>query len=69
MNTPSTFEEAYQILKTNAHTIENSDVLDIDGLVETVSQSIQAYKICLARINAVEQALDKAFDDVLVKSE
>lgn len=64
MSTPSTFQEAYQILQTNAQTIENSDVLDIDGLVQTVEQSIDAYKICLARIHAVEQALDKAFDDV-----
>lgn len=67
MSTPSNFQEAYQILKTNAQTIENSDELDIDGLVETVQQSIDAYKICQARINAVEQALDKAFDDVLPK--
>lgn len=64
MTTQMTFAEAYQTLKTNAQTIEQSDVLDIDGLMATVEQSIEAYKICLARITSVEQALDKAFDDV-----
>lgn len=64
MTKPSNFQEAYNILKTNAHTIENTQMLDIDNLVATVEQSIEAYKVCLARIEAVEQALDKAFDGV-----
>lgn len=64
MTKPSNFQEAYNTLKANAHAIEHSDVLDIDALVATVEASIEAYKICLERIEAVEQALDKAFDSV-----
>ncbi|WFF39460.1 exodeoxyribonuclease VII small subunit [Moraxella nasibovis] len=60
---PSTFKDAYHILKTNAEQLEKSDELDIDNLVTTVEESIAAYKICQERILAVEQALAKAFDD------
>lgn len=60
---PSTFKDAYHILKTNAEHLEKSDELDIDNLVTTVEQSIAAYKICQERILAVEKALAKAFDD------
>ncbi|MDO4896867.1 MAG: exodeoxyribonuclease VII [Moraxella sp.] len=64
MSSPKNFQEAYEILKANAQSIENSDELDIDNLVATIEQSIDAYKVCLARIQAVECALDKAFDEV-----
>lgn len=64
MTKPNNFQEAYNILKANADAIENTQMLDIDNLVVTVEQSIEAYKVCLARIEAVEQALDKAFDGV-----
>ena len=62
MQSTLSFHDAYQILKTNAQTIESSDELDIDNLVATIEQSIEAYKVCLARIDAVETALNKAFD-------
>lgn len=65
--TQSTFKDAYETLKNNAHKIENSETLDIDGLVQTVEDSINAYKVCLARITAVEQALQRAFDDDALK--
>jgi exodeoxyribonuclease VII small subunit len=64
MTAPTTFADAYQILKTNAEQLENADTLDIDGLVATVEQSIQAYKVCQERISAVEQALQKTFDEL-----
>ncbi len=64
MTAPTTFAQAYDILKTNAERLENSDVLDIDGLVATVEESVQAYKVCQARIAAVEQALQKTFDEL-----
>ncbi|EGK15281.1 hypothetical protein HMPREF9373_0222 [Psychrobacter sp. 1501(2011)] len=31
--------------------------------MDTVEQSIAAYKVCQARIEAVQQALDAAFDE------
>lgn len=63
MSTPTTFKDAYQILKHNADTLESTETLDIDTLVQTVEESIAAYKVCQARIHAVEQALQHAFGD------
>lgn len=63
MTTPTSFKEAYQILKDNATRLENSDVLDVDTLVHTVEESINAYKVCQARILAVEQALERVFSE------
>lgn len=60
---PKTFKAAYQILKTNAEELQNSNEPDIDNLMNTVEQSIAAYKVCQARIEAVQQALDAAFDE------
>ncbi|SUD90912.1 exodeoxyribonuclease VII small subunit [Psychrobacter phenylpyruvicus] len=60
---PKTFKAAYQILKTNAEELQNSNEPDIDNLMDTVEQSIAAYKVCQARIEAVQQALDAAFDE------
>ena len=60
---PKTFKAAYQILKTNAEELQNSNEPDIDNLMDTVEQSIAAHKVCQARIEAVQQALDAAFDE------
>lgn len=60
---PKTFKSAYQILKNNAEELQNSNEPDIDNLMNTVEQSIAAYKVCQARIEAVQQALDAAFDE------
>ena len=67
--TPKTFKDAYQILKTNAEELQNSNEPDIDNLMNTVEQSIAAYKVCQARIEAVQQALDAAFDEEVVEDE
>lgn len=60
---PKTFKAAYQILKTNAEELQSTNEPDIDNLMNTVEQSIAAYKVCQARIEAVQQALDAAFDE------
>ncbi len=60
---PKTFKAAYQILKINAEDLQSSNEPDIDNLMNTVEQSIAAYKICQARIEAVQRALDAAFDE------
>lgn len=65
---PTTFKEAYEILKNNAEALERSEMLDIDNLVNVVEQSISAYKVCQARIHAVETALKNAFDDTTLSS-
>ncbi|MCL1622765.1 exodeoxyribonuclease VII small subunit [Moraxella sp. Tifton1] len=60
---PTTFKDAYQILKSNAEQLEQAAELDIDNLVKTIEESIAAYKVCQERIVAVEQALTQVFDD------
>lgn len=64
MDTPTTFKEAYHILKENSEHLESTQTLDIDRLAITVEESIAAYKVCQARILAVEQALERAFDQI-----
>ena len=66
---PKNFKDAYQILKTNAEELQNSNEPDIDNLMNTVEQSIAAYKVCQARIEAVQQALDAAFDEEVTEDE
>lgn len=58
---PKTFKAAYDILKTNAEQLQAQDEPDIDNLMTTVEESITAYRVCEARINAVQSALDAAF--------
>lgn len=62
MNTPTTFKDAYAILKANADHLEHGTELDIDNLVAIVDESIQAYKVCQDRLTAIEHALQSAFD-------
>jgi len=58
---PKTFQDAFNILKTNAETLQSQDEPDIDNLMSTVEESIAAYRICEARLDAIEQALNSAF--------
>ena len=67
--TPDNFKDAYQILKSNADRLEQSDALDIDNLVAIVEESLAAYKVCQSRIDAVESALISAFAKADVTTE
>ncbi|UNU73265.1 exodeoxyribonuclease VII small subunit [Moraxella nasovis] len=58
----SSFKDAYEVLQRNANALEQSSELDIDNLITTVEESINAYKICQKRIHAVDLALKNAFD-------
>lgn len=62
MTTPTSFADAYRILKNNADRLEYNEEVDIDNLVQIVDESIQAYKYCQARIDAVEAALNQALN-------
>ena len=55
-----TFKDAYAILLHHAHTLREQTEPDIDDLLQIVEESVQAYKTCQRRIDAVEKALDKA---------
>jgi exodeoxyribonuclease VII small subunit len=50
------------VLKTNAQLLQNSQEPNIDALMTIVAQSIDAYKVCQARIDAVEASLNQAFE-------
>ena len=61
-STNPTFKEAFATLKANAQKLEDQTEPDIDHLLEVVEQSTAAYKICKARIDAVEKALMLTFE-------
>lgn len=61
-STNPSFKEAFIILKANAKKLEDQTEPDIDHLLEVVEQSTLAYKICKARIDAVEKALLRTFE-------
>jgi len=62
MTKPADFKSAYEVLKTNAQLLQNSQEPNIDALMTIVAQSIDAYKVCQARIDAVEASLNQAFE-------
>lgn len=57
------FKDAFEILKRNAEKLDNQDEPDIDHLMTTVEESMQAYKVAKARIDAVQAALKSTFSD------
>ena len=61
-----TFRSAYAVLQQHAQTLRNQREPDIDDLLEIVTQSVAAYKVCQARITAVEQALEEALGGAAV---
>ncbi len=56
---PHSFNAAYEVLKNNAVLLGNQQEPDIDQLLPLVEESIKAYNICKARLDAVRQALEK----------
>ncbi|RKM53403.1 exodeoxyribonuclease VII small subunit, partial [Moraxella catarrhalis] len=62
-------KDAYQILQSNADKLEHYDNLDIDNLVTLVEESLAAYRVCQSRIEAVEQALQSAFEQAEVATQ
>lgn len=57
-----TFRENYEILQRHAQTLREQDEPNIDDLLSIVTESVQAYKVCQARIEAVEKALAQALE-------
>lgn len=55
-----TFKESYGVLQKHAQTLRKQSDPNIDDLLRIVEESVAAYKVCHARIDAVEQALEKA---------
>ena len=57
------FREAYGVLQRHAQTLREQREPSIDDLLTIVTESVQVYKVCQQRIEAVEQALEKALSD------
>jgi exodeoxyribonuclease VII small subunit len=56
----TTFKEARGVLQKHAQTLRNQSEPNIDDLLGIVTESVQAYKVCQSRVEAVEKALDEA---------
>lgn len=63
-----TFRDAYSILQKHAETLRDQDEPNIDDLLTIVTESVDAYKLCKERIDAVESALKAALDGAGVGS-
>lgn len=63
-----TFKEAYGVLNRHAQTLRNQQDPNIDELLGIVTESVEAYKVCKQRIDAVEAALQEALADPAVAS-
>lgn len=57
------FKQGYDILKKNAELLESQQEPDIDNLMKIVEESMQAYKACKSRVDAVQKALNETFKD------
>ena len=57
------FKQAYGVLQQHAQTLRDQREPNIDDLLTIVTESVQAYKVCQERIEAVEKALEKALGD------
>lgn len=62
-NKELSFKEGYELLKKNAEQLEMQEEPDIDNLMRIVEESMQAYKACKSRVEAVQQALNDTFKE------
>jgi exodeoxyribonuclease VII small subunit len=65
--TQTMFREAYGVLQRHAETLRNQREPNIDDLLNIVTESVDAYKVCKSRIDAVELALERALVDAGVE--
>jgi exodeoxyribonuclease VII small subunit len=63
-----TFKEAYGVLQRHAQTLREQQEPNIDDLLSIVTESVDAYKTCQQRIEAVEKALEQALSDTGFKN-
>ena len=60
-NESISFKQGYDVLKKNAELLESQQEPDIDNLMKIVEESMQAYKACKSRVDAVQNALNETF--------
>lgn len=66
--TATPFRDAYGVLQRHAETLRNQQEPNIDDLLNIVTESVGAYKVCKERIDAVEKALEQALGNAGVES-
>lgn len=66
--TQRTFKDAYGVLQKHAETLRDQEDPNIDDLLTIVTESVEAYKVCKERIDAVEAALKATLDGAGVGS-
>ena len=54
------FKQAYGVLQKHAEALRTQQEPNIDDLLTIVTESVDAYKVCKERIDAVEKALEQA---------
>jgi exodeoxyribonuclease VII small subunit len=62
------FRDNFNVLQRHAETLRNQREPNIDDLLTIVTESVAAYKVCVQRIDAVEQALEQALAQVTSKT-
>lgn len=67
MSNGKTFKEAYGTLQRHAQTLRSQQEPDIDNLTTIVTESVEAYKVCKERIDAVEKALEQALGNAQIE--
>ena len=58
-----TFKEAFAVLQHHAQALQDQPEPDIDSLLAIVAESVDAYKVCRERIEAVERVLETSWSD------
>ena len=58
-----TFRAAYDVLQKHAETLREQNEPNIDDLLNIVTESVAAYRVCTQRIDAVEEALKAALEE------
>lgn len=53
------FKQAYGLLQRHAETLRSQREPDLDQLLAVVQESVAAYQVCKAKIDAVERALEE----------
>lgn len=65
--TQSSFRDAFAVLQRHSESLRNQREPNIDDLLSIVTESVDAYKVCKERIDAVEKALEQALSGTSVE--
>lgn len=60
----ASFNDSYAVLQQHARTLREQTEPNIDDLLQIVTESASAYRVCKERIDAVETALDQVLGRV-----